>query len=1277
MQEAIKMEEYFEHEYQRRVTGFVDVDFTKHIPSILGESYEQQYYRPVESWKLALKALTSTESRDIVHDVVPQIGVPEDVEMLHVLTKLKTRSFLDLSTAEKIVFLHWLCYSFMDTDFVHNELNTKAQAPKQPTPLKQLVAQFSALLTEDAGDSDGAMNIDEILAEDDAEETITRDSAKKANSSLSASTSMASMQSLDGSDKTPSKWSKKRPREADETEPEMEDSAKSASSVKKKLRTSLPTNGSDKGADKMKKLEEKPIADPVMVHRHDCLGCDRFGNRFWVFSDHCTHIPTLFCEVRFQVGVPTVEYKVIQPNAPNWVLFSNPQDIWKLVCWLDERGVSEAMLLRRIYEWVRENAIELPKSDILTEIYPRNIVETCKPTGKRRSEERLAYELISNWRKLNYTCDSSTSLNNSVVLSSEEIRLRAHHFMPVTKQTTRFFVLHVQFSAQAKQLGMGVKAAPDGAVYVTSFATAESVTKKAGFCVGDRIIFAGARLRPNVSALVDLVKKASFDIDQDPSGKVSRRLSFIVRRMEVPVEDPMFRAITEKDPDIIKQCNQQNNEREQELRVLEQDFLSNSNDKGSFVKLHSFSSKMKEQPGCFNEVLTMFMELWLKLAHPAFTTQYFRATLLEGWLAKLLEVISDSQSSSSDSHSTEKIREGGSWLCQYVARAMLDLEWDLYRVGSVLRDDWLGSQIGFEGDMTSPSSISGSGLASGVASSGVNNSATFVPGRVAVQQCHSRKRQQWRQFCRSGVHNVETWSYAVATFMYHAVDWELFQRHLIPVPADRVSHVLQQVGMEEDFVGHMLKEGNRLVYFGDGHAEANRADRDLYAPSHQQYFHTLADQYFRRPYLQGKAQATGVGRLLPFRRSTVLWGDSLPPQEGSVLLCQIAKALVYHTTIPFVQLTLTILSPATQNNQTFPTPGDVLPIPNQRIALSRHLWRILQFVKRNNACKPFLTPVSPDEYPTYCEVVQQPIDLGIIEKKIIAQQYSHHAQFLDDMQLLYQNCSDFCGADSKRFPPLARALLRDAQRLCRKYFETNYVEGSDAVENSQQDDADGLDALGGTYGEEEDRDDAKDVSMVVVDDTVSQTQSPTPSISMSPMRRSGRLTTGSASSSNSHLNSGSDNVLAEDYKDKESAATPANGNLHHIGGTAAVIPTSMTPQASFKSMVITVRLDRLWPTFLVEQDVYTRCLKRWNAGMITANRSTVRVEIAPDKQGNPRYATGVIVGNKEPVVVSSRNNSSARVMPWEFIQVDWTEPADAILMPSHVNCWDVDVIPDK
>jgi hypothetical protein len=256
-------------------------------------------------------------------------------------------------------------------------------------------------------------------------------------------------------------------------------------------------------------------------------------------------------------------------------------------------------------------------------------------------------------------------------------------------------------------------------------------------------------------------------------------------------------------------------------------------------------------------------------------------------------------------------------------------------------------------------------------------------------------------------------------------------------------------------------------------------------------------------------------------------------------------------------------------------------------------------------------------------------------------------------------------------------MLRDAQRLCRKYFDANYVEGNDAADNAQQDVADGLDALGGTEGEEEDRDEGKDSNKDVGDDTVSPSPSQRPSLTSSPVRQSDRQTTDSASSSSAQLNNTDDGVPTEDDRDKEATAS-ANGGMGASGSTAAAdAPTTAASLASFKTMTVAVRLDRLWPTFLIEQDIYTRCVKHWNASMITANKTTVRVEIAPDRQGNPRYATGVIVGNKEPVIISSRNNSTARVMPWEFIQVDWTEPADAILMPTHVNFWDVDLTPDK
>eukprot|EP01040_Poterioochromonas_malhamensis_P019795 gene19795-23475_t len=96
---------------------------------------------------------------------------------------------------------------------------------------------------------------------------------------------------------------------------------------------------------------------------------------------------------------------------------------------------------------------------------------------KRKSEERLCYELIGKWRLSGYVLDTVVDGSASAAAgagaaggaTTEEIDARAHRFADYADGSSRFVVLHVTFSAVAKALGMGVKAATDGAVYVTSF----------------------------------------------------------------------------------------------------------------------------------------------------------------------------------------------------------------------------------------------------------------------------------------------------------------------------------------------------------------------------------------------------------------------------------------------------------------------------------------------------------------------------------------------------------------------------------------------------------------------------------------------------------------------------------------------------------------------------------------------------------------------------------------------------------------------------------------
>ncbi|RKO90560.1 transcription factor, partial [Blyttiomyces helicus] len=74
--------------------------------------------------------------------------------------------------------------------------------------------------------------------------------------------------------------------------------------------------------------------------------------------------------------------------------------------------------------------------------------------------------------------------------------------------------------------------------------------------------------------------------------------------------------------------------------------------------------------------------------------------------------------------------------------------------------------------------------------------------------------------------------------------------------------------------------------------------------------------------------------------------------------------------------------------------------------------KILQNLKRLRDAPPFLVPVDPDALgiPTYFQVIKKPMDISTIEKKLSA--YTKAQEFIDDVDLMFNNCYLFNGKDS-------------------------------------------------------------------------------------------------------------------------------------------------------------------------------------------------------------------------------------------------------------------------
>lgn len=67
--------------------------------------------------------------------------------------------------------------------------------------------------------------------------------------------------------------------------------------------------------------------------------------------------------------------------------------------------------------------------------------------------------------------------------------------------------------------------------------------------------------------------------------------------------------------------------------------------------------------------------------------------------------------------------------------------------------------------------------------------------------------------------------------------------------------------------------------------------------------------------------------------------------------------------------------------------------------------RVLSELKDYKECSgPFLIKVNRREYPDYYEIIKNPMDLGTMTKKLRSLEYFSRAQFVADLDLIWQNC---------------------------------------------------------------------------------------------------------------------------------------------------------------------------------------------------------------------------------------------------------------------------------
>ncbi|VDM60264.1 unnamed protein product [Angiostrongylus costaricensis] len=92
------------------------------------------------------------------------------------------------------------------------------------------------------------------------------------------------------------------------------------------------------------------------------------------------------------------------------------------------------------------------------------------------------------------------------------------------------------------------------------------------------------------------------------------------------------------------------------------------------------------------------------------------------------------------------------------------------------------------------------------------------------------------------------------------------------------------------------------------------------------------------------------------------------------------------------------------------------------------IWRLLECVNDHEMSCPFRQPVSLEEFPNYLDVVKNPIDLSIIQKRLETLEYQRLKDFTADMSRLFENAKLFYaqGSDVYKSAETLEKLFEDA-----------------------------------------------------------------------------------------------------------------------------------------------------------------------------------------------------------------------------------------------------------